>query len=88
MRVVGGERGDLRREGGGERMRVLGPIDAQHRFDAGERGGLGGDARGVGAEQRDGDLGIRNGLRAGDAFRGRGIQRLAVVFADDEYLVH
>ena len=88
MAVIRGEGDDLRRERRGERMRVLGSIDTQHRFYAGKRGRLRGDARGIGAEHGDRDLGIRNGFRAGDAFGGRGIQRLAVVFTDDEYLVH
>ena len=88
MAVVRGESDDLRRERRGERMRVLGAIDAQHEFHAGKRSRLRGDARGVGTEQRNGDLGVRDGFRAGDALGGRRIERLAVVFADDEYLVH
>ncbi len=56
MRVVGGERHQLRREDGGERMLVLGPIHAQHRFDAGEGRGLRGDGRGVRAQQDYGDF--------------------------------
>ena len=88
MAVVRRERGDLRREGRGERMRILGAIDAQHGFHAGKRCRLRGDGRGVRAEQRNGDLGVRDGFRAGDALGGRRIQRLAVVFTDDEYLVH
>ena len=57
-------------------------------FTSRERGRLRGDPRGIRAQKRDGDLGVRNGLRAGDAFGSRRIQRLAVVLTDDEYLVH
>ena len=88
MAVIRGESDDLRRENRGERMRVLGSIDAQYGFHAGKRGRLRGDARGIGTEQSDGDFAVRDGLRAGDALGGRGIERLAVVFTDDEYLVH
>ena len=59
MAVVCRERDDLRREGRGERMLILGPIDAHHRFDAGECGRLRGDGRGIGAEQRNGDFRVR-----------------------------
>jgi hypothetical protein len=79
---------DLRRENRGERMRIFGAVHAQHRFHAENGGGLRGHCRGVRPQQDDGDVGVRNGLGAGDAFRGRRIQRLAVVLADDEYLVH
>ena len=88
MAVIRGEGDDLRRERRGQRMRILGSIDAQHGFHAGKRGRLRGDARGVSPEQRNRDLGVWNGFRAGDALGGRRIERLAVVFTDDEYLVH
>ena len=88
MAVFRREGDDLRGEGRGQRMRILGAIDPQHGLNGGERRRLRGDARGVRAEQRNRDLGIRNGFRAGDALGGRGIERLAVVFTDDEYLVH
>ena len=88
MAVVLGERDDLRREGGRQGMLILRTIDADHRFHAGERSGLRRDRRGIGAEERDRDLRVRNGLCARDAFGRGGIQRLAVVFTDDEYLAH
>ena len=50
MGVVGGERHQLRRENGGERMFVLGPIHAQHRLDARQSGGLRRNRGGVGAQ--------------------------------------
>ena len=89
MRVVRGERRQLRREDRGERMFVLGPIHAQHRFHAGDGRRL--------ERQRPryprptatmviSPSGMPRG--AGDALRRGGIQGLAVVFADDEYLVH
>ena len=88
MRVVGGQRRELRREQRGEGMQILGPVHAQHRFDTGQRGGLGRDGGGVGAQQDDADVGVRDPLGAGHAFRGGGIQGFSVVFTDDEYLVH
>ena len=88
MRVVGRQRRDLRREHGGERMQVFRPIHAQHGLDAGQRGGLRGNAGGVGAQHDDADFCVGNRLGAGDALGGGGIQGLSVVFADDEYLVH
>ena len=57
MAVVRGQRDDLGREDGRERMRILRPVDANHRFDAGDLSRLCRDRRGIGAEQRDGDLG-------------------------------
>jgi hypothetical protein len=50
--------------------------------------GLRGDPGGVGAEDGDRDLAFRNRLRASDALGCGGVQCLAVVFTDDEYLVH
>ena len=89
MRVIGGQRRQLRREDRGERMFVLRPIDAQHRFHARE------GARPArrrpqcpAPKQHDRDFGVRNALGAGDALRRGGIQRFAVVLADDENLVH
>jgi hypothetical protein len=88
MRVVRGERHELRCEDRGERVFVLGPVHAQHRFHSGEGRSLGGDGRGIRAQQDDRDFTVRNGACAGDALRRSGVQRLSVVFADDEYFVH
>ena len=88
MRVIGRERDDLRRKYRRERVFVLGPIDAQHLVHAVNGGGLRCNSRGVRAEQRDRDLGIRDPARTGDALERREIERLAVVFTDDEYFGH
>ncbi len=88
MRVVGCQRRELRREHRGKGMQVLGPVHAQHRLDARQRGGLRRDGGGVGAQQDDANFCVGNPLGARHAFRGGGIQGLSVVFADDEYLVH
>ena len=69
-------------------MFVFRSIHPQHRLDPGYGGGLGGYGRRVRAEQDYGDFAVRNLRGAGDALRGGRIQRLAVVFADNEYLVH
>ena len=57
-------------------MRILGPIDSHHLADACQRRGLRGHRGGVGAEQRDGDLGIRRSLsRSVTHLAVRGIER-------------
>ncbi len=88
MTVVRGQRRYLRRENRGQRMFVFGPVHAHHRFDARDGGGLSGNRGGIGAEHGDGDFGIGNARRAGDALGGGRIQGLAVVLADDEYFMH
>ncbi len=88
MRVAGRQRHQLRSEDCGEGMLVLRPVHAQHRFDAREGRGLRRDGGGIRPQQDYGDLGVRNAGRAGDAFRRGRIEGLAVMFTDDEYLVH
>ena len=88
MAVVRGERNGLRRQDRGQGMLVLGPVDSQHRLDARQRRGLRGHRGGILAENGERDFRIGDGHRARDAFGGRGVQVLAVVLADYQYLVH
>ena len=69
-------------------MLILRPIDAQHRFYSGDGGRLGGDRGGVRAKYGDGDFGVRDRGRTGDALGCGGIHGLAVMLADDEYFLH
>ena len=89
MGVVGRQRRQLRREKRGKGMLVLrADPRATPILRPPAPAAWAGDGSGVGAQQCHGDFGIRDAACAGDAFRGGGIQRLSVVFADDEYLVH
>jgi len=72
------------------KIRVGLSADELGRFDESARkaGRLCRNRRRVGAQQRDGDFRIGNPRGAGNALGCGRIQRLSVMFTDDEYLVH
>ena len=88
MAVAGRQLDHLGGEGGRERVGVVAGGDGDHRRDAVQGGGLGGDRGGIGGKHGDRDLGARNLARAGDAARRRLAQLRAVVFGNDENLAH
>ena len=88
MRVVRGDRSNLRREHGSERLCVRSVLDLQHALDALDCGRLGRNVAGVRREHGDVDLRALDLARAGHALGSGGIELAVGMFGNDEDLGH
>ena len=88
MAVAVGCLRDLRRQYGGQRLRVLGAGDRQHAGDAADLRGFGGDGvRRVGQHQHVDGIGRQCG-GAAHAFGGARVELAVQVFGNDQNLAH
>lgn len=88
MRVTLREFGELRRQGGGERIGVDRMRDRDDFGDPGNLRGLGGHGGRIGGKDGQMDLGARDAAGAMYALGDDGVQFAAGMFGDDQNLAH